>query len=365
MNEELIQKVIDKYNLSKEEVTVEYKRIEVETHKMFSADTEEVRAKRTAQNFTTFYKDIGRIPHTNYEGVVLYIEPKNFMNKKMIEKALRSYEGGPVSEIMWKDTLAEGEKQGFIKLIDGVPRVVDNRTYMGKTNIPNFGYGKLLNPEEYQRAVHGVVHQDGKMITFYLPLRGDYKDITVPLNTPVSFKAKMQRIMETGSIQLSAMKLTKFIPLPNAQIDIPQLVQQIFPLVDIKDLDVIAQEARDKKQFNKLVLIKGQVTDLNLLSEKPKMRLMQESLDLDDSADVSVKISEELINNIDFGEFSTVLVLGSPWVIIRTEDQSKLLGMTAFGIYPIVKTTPAKVEPVTTADLGGPDEFLGFNDVVE
>ena len=116
------------------------------------------------------------------------------------------------------------------------------------------------------------------------------------------------------------------------------------------------------------MLIKGQVLDLNLTpnaSGSGSFRLMEESVDFDKNADCRVKVPEEWLETINFGEFSTCYVLGNPWVI-QNQGQNKLVGITALGIYPTLINAPhTKVNGIEKSDVTTKetDEFADYKEV--
>ena len=382
MNEKLITDVMEKFGLGREEVVKEYQNIEQESRKMFSFLPEEELRKRIDFNFATFFKDLSKSDTKVFEGVIYALEPANYISRRRIEKIMQVYNESPdgkkieigdnagkIQLTMWKDKLGLNELQGFVKMINDLPVAVDNIEFwnVGKPNQrKNPNYGKPLNDEDFSRTMYGTIVYEGKMTKFFAKLQGKYKNMGVPLNRAINFRMSIYKKMDDGTLQLAIRKNTKFVDI-NKTVEVAGLVQNLYSITPIKNIEEIVTNNRDQKIYGDLRLVKGQVLDLNLTPEtgKPSFRLMEESLDLTESADVRISLPENIAETVDFGEFSTVAVLGNPWVIIDKERDSKLIGMTAYGVYSIIKTTPIDINPIQKSDIDSDEKFEEFKIGIE
>ena len=376
MNEKLVTDVIEKFGLTRQEVVKEYQRIEEECKDLFPFLSGEELIKRTNFNFATFFKDLSKSDATTFEGVVYAIEPANYISRRRIEKAMQIYnefpdgqrivvgnDAGKVQLTIWKDKLELTDKQGFIKIINDIPVAVDNIEFWnaGKPNQrKNPNYGKALKEDDFSRTIYGATNYEGKATKFFAKLQGNYKNLQVPLNQSMSFRMAIYKKFDDGVLQLAIRKNTKFTII-DKPINVAELVQALYSITNLKDIETIVIQNQANKVYGDVRLIKGQVLDLNPTPEtgKPSFRVMEESLDLTETADIRVSLIPELAENIDFGEFSTVLVLGNPWVLVDRERNSKLVGMTAYGVYPLVKTNPIDVKPIEKSDVSD-EEFKEF-----
>ena len=81
-------------------------------------------------------------------------------------------------------------------------------------------------------------------------------------------------------------------------------------------------------------------------------------------SDCRVKIPEDLLDSIDYGEYSEVIAVGQVWSFIG-RDKNRITGMTAYGLFPLSKVkTEEKSEPVNEPDANNENskEFAEFND---
>ena len=381
MNEKLVQDIVEKFGLTQEEVVNEYKRIEDETRAMFTfiTNTEEL-TKRVDNNVATFFRNAAKSDVITFEGVVLAIEPPQNINQRRLNKAMQAYNENPEA-CLWKDNLQLGQEQGFIKILLNEPVAVDNNEFWNKgqpNQRKNPNYGRPFNVDEYQRHVYGVTTYNNEVTKFKFNIVYNdvdiltklkiIKEMKVPLNKPVSFKVAINKRLNDGTLHLVRRKITRFNVIEGRiepdgqplQVDIIDLITQSYQLTPIKALEEVVSFNRENKIYGDLRLIKGQVIDLNLVpqSGKPSFRLMEESLDLSETTDVRVSLNDELTENVDFGEFSTVMVLGNPWVLIDNNTGNKLVGMTAYGVYALEKSLPPNIKPIQESD----EEFAEFRE---
>jgi len=363
--DELIQQVIQKEIANKEEAEKEYERFTEEAKKQFSFLSPEQQEERTQIMFTNYFKALSKSNLKTFEGVILKSSGKEFITKRRIEKIMREYNENPEQAI----------QDSKIQLKNGQPVAVDNTKYFnaGKPNQrENPNYGKELDENNVQKIVEGIVMFDGEEKKFILTLRGDivYK-LKVPLLKPVRMKLAMGQSADADTLRLYAQRNSKFDILTERKIDVIKMVEKYYisQQLNISDIEEAVKQA-GKQSYNLIKLIKGQVLELNL---SPKadgtggFRLMEEKVGFEGKInDCRVKIPEEWLEEIEFGEFSTVYVLGTPWAFKPQGQDNMVIGITANGIYPIVKVKPEQeANGIDKTDMNGNGEVKGneeFND---
>ena len=307
--------------------------------------------------------------------MVLKTTGKEYITKKRIEKMMKKYNESP-EECLWKDTLQPNEEQGFIKIVEGQPVAVDPLLLWakGKPNErDNPNYGKPLDVNSVQKTVEGVFMYEGAEKKFLLSLNDDsVHKLDIPMLVPVKMRLALGGNIDSDTIRLIAKRGSGFDILEGKKINVAELAEKNYKdvLIEIGDIEE-EMGKKSEKDYNFHRMIKGQVMDLNLTPDKNgkgSFRLLQESMDFDKNYDCRIKVPEEWLETIDFGEYSTVYVYGSPWVF-TPEGQSKMVGMTAFGIYPVEKVKPLQTNGAKESDVNGngevpkeAEEFKEFNE---
>ncbi len=363
--EELISKVVERKIAKKDEAEAEYDRIVKEAEKQFDFLPPEERLKRAERNFVIFFKELVKSDLQFFEGIVLKSTGKDFITKRRIEKIMREYNEDPQKVI----------DEGKVKIEDGQPVAIDPLKYWnaGKPNQrDNPRYQKPLDENSVQRTVWGVFMYEDKEKNFELTLRDNaVYNLNIPLVQPVKMKVALGGSIDEDTIRLIARRGTRFDVMEDKEIDIVKMVENKYgkDLIEIGEIED-ALSKKDPKDYSFYRMVKGQVMDLNLTPKADgscSFRLIQESMDFDKNFDCRVKIPEEWVDSIDFGEFSTVYVYGNPWVF-TPEGQSKMVGITAYGLYPVEKVKPAKTNGAKKSDVNGngevpkeAEEFKDFN----
>lgn len=340
--EQYIKQVVDKLNLTYDEVKEIWNECVNDVDCFFPDMSGEEKENRLAKNFFGKFRDISKVK--KYLIFCYAKEQPNFRQRKRIEKVITEYNKNP----------EECLKQGLVKLEEGVPVALDNIQYWDKERTQiNKGYGQPLDADSFEEVHYLAVKYNGEWQKATLKLKGKETFNGLVYEVP-KLKIPMLKMgwmscnifNKNNLLNAYVKKISRFNEVVEEVVDMGEIVNNFYPLTQINEIKSLVLQNRENKTFNALYLIEGQVVELNLTSAKPYMRLMTESLDLDDSTEVRVSLKN--IENIDFGEFSIVRVLGNPWVV--GEEDNEMVGMTAFNLFVMVKSNPI-VEEITSEDL--------------
>ena len=364
MKDQLIQQVVDRGIATSEEALQEYNRFVEDAEKQFEFLQPEQRLQRAEIMFANYFKALAKTDLRTFEGVILRASGKDFITRKRIEKIMREYNENPQQVIL----------DGKVKLENGQPVAIESKKYFneGKPNQKeNRNFGKPLNENSVQRTLEGVFMFDGQEKKFVLTMRDDsVYNLKVPLLQLVRMKVSVGQSINQDTLRLIVKRGSKFEAIPDKSINVTELIEKHYKddLIEISQIEEVVSTSTDTFGLKKM--IKGQVMELNLQPNEKGFggcRLMTESLDMEQNSDCRIRIPEDWLDTIDFGEFSTVYVYGNPWVF-TAENKNKIVGMTALGIYPVVKTQPS--DPVIGAkesdikiNSTSNKEFADFNSI--
>lgn len=312
---------------------------------------------RALQILAIEFKKQLRSPAVAFEGMVFAASDKFDMVRKLRKTATDAYEINP------QDAIATGLTDG-----DGVP--IDPRPTWS-TGRENPGFGKPLPEHSWKRTIYGIAlktsDEEAKPKFFTLNLNGDVaKNDDIPMFTSVKFRA-IDKSTDEDTYTMNASMYTKF---EEADLDLPapsELVSQFCDnlIVDISDLP--AYHETNKADYNRMVIIKGDVSTLALEpTSTGNRRLVIESenaLEDLDAIGTTCWIPPHI--NIDFAENSKVIVIGSTSQGFRYENGQKTeeLGdvmINTFGVYAIpeykVSVEVEEIVEENVVDEEKPDE---------
>lgn len=351
---ELIKQLVTKEIATQDEAEREYARFEKEAEKQFSFLSPEDRAERVQVMFTGYFRALEKTDLKTCEGIILKASGKEFITKRRIEKIMREYNEDPQKAI-------DEEK---VKIEDGQPVAIESKRYWneGKPNQRNNpNYGKKLDENSVQMSVEGIFMYGNEEKKFIMTLRDDFVyKLDVPLLTPLRMKVAIGNSIDSETIRLMPRRRSKFERIQGQEVDVLELVEKYYgDPMSIGDIPKVVAGASDS--FSVKSVVKGQVLDPNLQPNEKgfgSFRLMEESIGFEgETHDCRVRVPETWINNMDFGEFSTVLVSGNPWVFTPENSDTPVAGITADGIYPVLKVKPSKTNGAKEEDVNGNGEI--------
>jgi hypothetical protein len=174
-----------------------------------------------------------------------------------------------------------------------------------------------------------------------------------PMTTYVNVKGEDKQDI-TFSSSSAQDTMTIFKALKDEEIDVNEIFMkivesQITKMSDLEDEYELVKDSWDQKFF-----VRGIVTGVYAERKDSRGRISMKLMDENDNCvEIKVKIPEEV--PINFGEGSTVIVLGKAERFVRKENDQWVegdVGLSAYGIYPV----PDLCTPADSSDEGQPVE---------
>jgi len=287
------------------------------------------------------------------------VAAKNYISKHSVAEARHSH------EIMTK----QGPKT-IPPYINEKNEILDQREKIfGK---PNDGYLKPLkaNAKDSSRTLYVVARISGKDEFIFTTLQSNDDKLCkgwnnikffTPMTTFVNVKGEAKEEGEASDITFSSSSaedtMTIFRALKDEELDVAEIFAKIYEnqltkLADLESEHELVKDAWDRKFF-----VKGIVSSVDTEHTdyygRYKMRLIDPE---DNGVEIVVKIPKQV--PINFGEGSTVVVLGKSERFVRKEDDKWVdgdVGLVAYGIYAIPDlATPAENIEDQPLDEGTP-----------
>jgi len=181
---------------------------------------------------------------------------------------------------------------------------------------PNVGYGKPLPTHNYSRSIIGVAVKSGIDTSpklFTMNIRGGRAEkIIIPMFVPIRFRAIDKTQTDGADYTLNASTFTTFehddtLKLPSPE----EIISQKIAYTVMKELPLYHE--REKDNYNRVCVINGDVSTLNLEPNSNGTRLMvveDAEMIMEDieSPGLTCWVPQHI--NIDFGEQSKVIVIG-------------------------------------------------------
>ncbi len=346
----------EKLSLSEEDIITEYNKLldeEKLVHKDLDLNNQEARA---LQRLALIYKKQLRSPAVGFEGIIIGTTDCVDIVAKQKKEAKDLYKLDPHTAI------SEGVTDE-----EGVPLDTRREWTTGRKN-PN--YGKPLPENNYMRNVFGVAikSKNEKMGPrfFSMTINGPKAaNEDIPLFTPVRFMAIDRTPVNTDNeYKLNASSFTTFtidnkMILPNYKDLLMSCCSSL--MCGLKDLNNYHAKAKDN--FNRLVIIEGDVSSLNLEPTSVGSRVMniedmKASMEDLDAKGLTCWIPERV--DVNFAEGSKVIVVGRTAQGRKKDDLGNVteeLGdvtLNVFGLYAIPEykvSLPEDIEDITEENL--------------
>lgn len=346
---EFLKMLVDKLSLSTEEVEDEYSKLFEDEKQIHKDLNEEEQSKRALQRLSLYYKKQLRSPAVGFEGVIIGYGDCVDIIAKQKREAIDLFRIDPQTAI------SEG-----VTNEEGVPLVTRKEWNDGRANVQ---YGKPLPENNFIRNVFGVAKKtkstdEPKM--FSMVITGEKaQNENIPIFKPVRFMA-IDRSQDTKEYKLNFSQFTNFVIDDKLQLPtIRNLISEYVGIKNIKELSSYHEFA--KEDFNRIVVVEGDVSMLNLEPTGFGSRIMvidDAVLEDIESRGTTCWLPPRI--NVDFAEGSKVLVVGRTAQGKKKDEKGNAteeLGdvtINVYGVYAIPEykiTLPDEIQPITEGDL--------------
>ncbi len=255
---------------------------------------------------------------------------------------------------------------------EGIP--LDNRETWS-TGRQNPGYNKPLPEHNWIRTVFGIAklsNEDTSPQFFRLNMNGAVAECdNIPLFIPIKFRAINKTDIVAEELTFNSSTFTKFNPIKTDMGSIIDLITKFANkyALEINQLDDFHQN--NKTDFNRLVLIKGDISTLIMepTSNGTRRMILESESAIEDLDAIGLTCWVPKHINIDFAENSKVIVLastsqGKKYVDgVQTEELGDI-SLNVFGLYAIPEykilidveeiteeNTPTEEESITPEEI--------------
>ena len=349
--QEYLKKWAEKLSLSLEEIEGEFNSIFEEEKNIHVDLSEDEQQKRALQRLSLMYKRQLNSPAIGFEGIVIGVSEVIDINQKRIREAKELFKVNPQLAVIDGVTDEEGNP-------------LDNRKEWSGGRL-NPSFGKLLPEYNYLRNIFGIVKRtkgDTPPRFFQMTLSGEKaKDDSIPIFQPIRFMAIDKSITETV-YKLNSSTFTKF--LIDTNLDMPTYEKLMDDYIGVRKISELKQyHDSNKEDFNRIVVVEGDVSLMNLEPNAYKNRVLiledsEISLDNLDARGLTCWIPERI--KINFAESSKVLVIGRTAQGKKKDDQGNVteelsdVSMNVFGVYAIPEykiNLPEEIKTITEDNL--------------
>jgi len=342
---EYLKKFAEKLSISFEQVESEFNEIlkeEKEIHKDLPFEQQEMRALK---RLSLVYKKQMRSPAVGFEGIIIAASDSVDIVAKQKREALEQYKNDPQNAIMEGVTDEEGTP-------------LDTRATWSTGNA-NPRFGKPLPEHNYLRniwVIATLAKSEESPKLYQMILSGDKANDELPIFKPTRFMA-----IDKGD-KLNASTFTNFVV--DETLNLPKINELVLQFLDKTKLSELeSYHNLNKDDFNRLVVVEGDVSMLNLEPTSFGSRVLvledsEASLEDLESKSLTCWVGENI--DIDFAEGSKIMVIG------RTSQGNKKdaegnkteeladVTMNAFGVYALPDfkiELPKDIEPLTEENL--------------
>jgi hypothetical protein len=327
----------------------------IETEKNIHKDLSEDEQKtRALQGLSTEFKKQLRSPAVGFEGMVFAASDKRDLVANLKKSAMAVYIDNPHEAI----------EKGLTN-DEGIP--LDPRPTWS-TGRENPGFGKPFPEHSWIRTVYGIAlksSEQGEPKFFTMTLNGDVAaNDNISMYTPVKFRAIDKSSEGDAQYALNASMYTKF---ENADLSLPKPMDLISKFCNNMTLDMNKLDeyhATNKTNYNRMVIIKGNVSTLHLepnsIGNKKMIIESENSFEDLDAIGTTCWIPAHI--NLDFAEKSKVIVIGSTSQGFKYENGQKTeeLGdvmINTYGVYAIPEyKVSVEVEELTEDNVIIPEK---------
>ena len=344
--QEYLIKFAEKLSLTVEEVELEFKAILDDEKNIHKELNEEQQEQRALQRLALLYKKQLRSPAVGFEGIIIGTSDCVDIVARKKREAIELFNADPQTAVL------EG-----ITSEDGVPLDMREAWADGR---PNGQYGKPLPEHNYLRNLWGIAKKtkgEEQPKFFSMVLSGQKaQDETIPTFKPARFMA-----IDKGE-KLNPSTFTNFVVDENMKLPKKgELIEKYFSISKISEME--PYHDANKEDFNRVVVVEGDVSMLNLEPTAFGSRIMvledgKASIEDLDSKGLTCWLPERI--SVDFAEGSRVLVVGRTAQGKRKDEQGNAteepgdVTLNVFGLYAMPKykiELPDEIHPVTEENL--------------
>jgi len=350
---EYLKKWSEKLSLSVEEIQNEFNKFADEEKNIHPDLSEEERNKRALQRLALIYKKQLRSPAIGFEGIIIGIGDCIDIVAKQKREAIELYKTDPQTAI--NDGITNEE---------GVPLDTRREWANGKANN---SYGKPLPDNNFLRNVFGIAVKskisDATNIPklFTMTINGQKAtDENIPTFKPLRFMA-IDKSQQPNTYKLNASQFTNFtvddkMILPNFK----TLISSCCEVVKLSELE--SYHTLNKEDFNRIVIIEGDVSMVNLEPTMTGSRVMYvedgEALEDLDAKGLTCWLPERI--NVDFAEGSKVLIAGRTAQGKKKDELGNItdelgdITMNVYGLYALPEykiNLPKSIQSITEESL--------------
>lgn len=352
--EEYIKNWAEKLSLTVEEIESEFSKLLEDEQSIHPTLNDEQKNQRALQRLALTYKKQLRSPAVGFEGIIIGTSDCIDIIARQRREAIELYRVDPQTAI------AEG-----ITNEEGVPLDARKEWANGKQNQ---NYGKPLPDHNFMRNIFGIATKTKTKEAprfFSININGDKAtNEDIPLFKPVRFMAIDRTTPEQGDTmyQLNASTFTNFavdnkLQLPSYR----DLISKYYKITNLKE--ILAYHEINKDNFNRVVVVEGDVSSLNLEPTSAGSRVMvvedsSTALEDLDAKGITCWVPKKI--NIDFAEGSRVLVVGKTSQGKKKDadgNYTEELGdvtINVYGCYAIPEykiAQPEEINPITEENL--------------
>ena len=321
----------EKLSVPVEEIQSEFDNLLIEEKEIHKDLDDEGQQKRALQRLALLYKKQLRSPAIGFEGMVIGVSDIFDTVRKMRSEAIKAFNENQQNAI---ETGITNET--------GTP--LDTREVFG-TGRENPQFGKPLPEHSYIRNVVGVALRANVEETpksFTLTLNGKVaEDCAVEMFKPIKFRAINKSEEGSSQFVLNGSVVTKFDVSDKIKMPAPiEVLRNVCKEMFVPISDIGSYHSANQADFNRLALIEGDVSMLNIEPTMTGSRMMiiedmEQSMEDIGIPGLTCWVSPNV--DIDFAEGSKVIVVGRTSQG-KSRDNPEELGdvmMNVLGVYAI------------------------------
>lgn len=338
----------EKTSLSVEEIESDFNQLQVEEKTKYPNLDEEKLNEKCLQTLALKYKKLLRSPAVGFEGIIIGMSEMNDMVLKMRTDAIKSFNENPQFAV----------EAGVCNEM-GEPLDTRAQWANGKQNL---GFGKPLPEHNYIRNIYGIAlksKSSDKPKYFSMSLNGEKAvNDNIPLFKGIRFMAIDRTPEELKEYQynLNASLFTKFEEDKNLQLQPANLLKGVCDNMIVPLQKLGEYHSQNKDNYNRIVIINGTVSSLNLEPTAFGTRVMYidnlEDIENLDAKGATCWVPPRI--DVDFAEGSKVFVIGRTTQGKKKDATGQLteelgdVSINVYGIYPETKVeVPTEITKLT------------------
>lgn len=335
-----------KLELDESEIMGDFKKLYDEEKVKSPSMSEDDLQLTTLKKLHLTYKKQLRSPAVNFEGIIIAVGDVVDIVKKQRDEALKQFKENP------QQAVTDG-------VVDESGNPIDTRATWKNGNA-NPRFNKPLPEHNFIRNIWGIAMKTKSKESvprfFAMTINGSMAEKDdIPMFVPITFKAidKSEKgelaIYNLNASQFTRIELSKTI-LP----DVEEMINKYCGFMKVPINELVNYHEANKDNFNRLAIVTGDVSSLNLeISPTRANRIMViEDLTLANLEDIESKgltCWTPLRCNIDFQEESKVMVIGRTGRGKKRDEegnQTEEPGDVTFNVYGVYAIPKYKVDIV-------------------